>query len=97
MNGWHCRRTSMLNNIGGARPRSFYTSNNRWRGDISSVCFCDVVRFEEYIELIWKEYTKYCRGFMPYYLDRLKSQRRFGPGAMPFTVRRISYRKENPN
>ena len=35
--GCHCRQSSMLNNIGGARTRTFFKLTNRWRSDIFSV------------------------------------------------------------
>ena len=34
MSGCYCRQRSMLNNIGGAKTRTFFKLTSRWRSDI---------------------------------------------------------------
>ena len=54
----HCRQSWMLNNIGGARTRTFFKLTSGWRSDIFSVLFWGFFRVEERIELIWHLYEK---------------------------------------
>ena len=55
ISGCHCRQSSMLNNIGGARTRTLLKLTNRWRFTVLS---WGVFRVEERIELIWHLYKK---------------------------------------
>ena len=55
MSGWHCRRSSMSNNIDRARTRNFFKLTNiRWQSKQYSACFCGIFRVEEYVDLIWE-------------------------------------------
>ena len=63
VSGWHCRRSSTLNNIGGVRTTS-------WHIVICSVHLWGVFRVEDFVELICQQYQIYCRKS---YLNVLRS------------------------
>ena len=55
--GCHCRQSSMLYNIGGARTRTFLKLTSRWRSDIFSVLVWGVFGVWQDIEPIWHLYN----------------------------------------
>ena len=47
-----CRQSSLPNNIGGSRTRTFLKLTNRWQSGILSVLLWGIFRVKEYIKLI---------------------------------------------
>ena len=83
----HCRRSLMLNDVGGVKTRTLFKLTNTWRSDIFSVILWGAFLVEECIELIWHLHKKdWGECQLPSKVLRLHLHR-FGSGDMPFSVR----------